>query len=104
MSFRTFMEDCGYKVQTTFWEDFSIADAFGPSAIQNTYNLAFKSWKHNYKYLTELSLVLNHKIWQHYEKHPQLAMLYNTLWRQADQFAMDNLKDDELDYFLEVTD
>ena len=44
MSFRTFMEDCGYKVQTTFWEDFSIADAFGPSAIQNTYNLAFKSW------------------------------------------------------------
>lgn len=103
MSFKTIMKDCGYKVQNTFWEDFSIAETCGQSAIQYTYSLAFKLWKHDYKYLTELVLVLNHKIWQHYKKHPQLAMLYNIFWQQADKFAKDNLKDDELNYFLEVT-
>ena len=63
MTFREFMLENGYELQTTFWNDFSIADRFGLSAIQDTFNRAFKEWKENYKYLTELVLVLNHKIW-----------------------------------------
>ena len=66
MTFRAFMEEAGYKVQTTFWEDFTIADFFGVKAIQDTFDRAFGEWKKDYKYLTELILVLNHKIWQHY--------------------------------------
>ena len=62
MTFREFMLENGYELQTTFWNDFSIADRFGLSAIQDTFNRAFKEWKENYKYLTELVLVLNHKI------------------------------------------
>ena len=68
MTFREFMSENGYTVQTTFWEDFTIADLFGLSAIRDTYNRAFKEWKDNCKFLTELVLVLNHKIWQHYER------------------------------------
>jgi len=29
---------------------------------------------------------------------------YGKLWKEADAYAMDNLKDDELSYFLETTD
>ena len=73
MTFREFMRENGYELQTTFWEDFSIADRFGLSAIQDTFKRAFEEWKNNYKYLTELILVLNHKIWQYYETKPEFA-------------------------------
>ena len=36
MTFREFMLENGYELQTTFWNDFSIADRFGLSAIQDT--------------------------------------------------------------------
>lgn len=98
------MRENGYELQTTFWDDFSIADLFGLSAIQDTFNRAFKEWQEDYKFLTELVMVLNHKIWQYHEKKPEFAMLYNTLYREADQYAMENLKDEELSYFLDVTD
>jgi hypothetical protein len=51
-----------------------------------------------------LVLVLNHKIWQHYKTKPNVAALYDTLWRQADQYAVENLKDEELSYYYDVTD
>ena len=104
MTFREFMKENGNEVKTTFWEDFSIAERFGLSAIQDTFNRAFKEWKEDYEFLTELVLVLNHKIWQYYETRPEIATLYNTLWAQASQYAMEYLKDDELSYYYDVTD
>ena len=94
----------GYEVQTTFWEDFSIADKFGISAVKDTFNRAFNEWKGNYIYLTELVLVLNHKIWQHYEKNEALAKVYNELWEKADAYAVNNLKGEELSHFYNVLD
>ena len=100
-------EVTGYKPVTTFWQDFSIADRFGAGAIRSTYIQAFKEWKGNYKYLTELVMVLNHKIWQHYDpdalENP-LAEVYNELWGAADSWAMDNLKGDELSYYIQTLD
>lgn len=52
----------GYKPISTFYEDFSIADAFGESAIRGTYKRAMASWKTDYKMLTELVMALNWKI------------------------------------------
>ena len=98
-------EAIGYTPITTFWDDFTIADHFGKDAIQDTYNRAFEAWKGDYKYLTELVMVLNHKIWQHYRADNMVySELYDKLWKKADSYAMNNLKDDELRYFLEVTD
>lgn len=88
MTFREFMQENGYELQTTFWNDFSIADRFGLSAVQDTFNRAFEEWKEDYKYLTELVLVLNHKIWQYHENKPEYATLYNTLYIQADQYTV----------------
>lgn len=93
-----------YEFKTTFWSDFTIADAFGTEAIKDTFNRAFKHWKDNYEYLTELVLVLNWKIWQHYEKNETYAKLYNELWIKADNYGLDNLKGDELDYFIRTLD
>lgn len=97
------MED--YEFKTTFWTDFNIADRFGKNAIQDTFNRAFEEWKNNYIYLTELVLVLNWKLWQHYEKgNEDYARLYNDLWQKADLYACDNLKGNELSYFFQTTD
>ncbi|RHB00144.1 hypothetical protein DW910_06910 [Bacteroides eggerthii] len=104
MTFKEFMQENGYELQTTFWEDFSIADRFGLAAVLDTFNRAFREWKGDYKFLTELTLVLNHKIWQYNENRPDMAVLYNTLWEQADQYAKENLKGNELSYYWEVTD
>lgn len=94
----------GYTPKTTFWDDFSIADRFGVSAVKDTYNRAFKEWKSDYIYLTELVMVLNHKIWQHYKSNPQLAKVYNDLWEKTDAWACDNLKGKELQYFYSTLD
>lgn len=94
----------GYKPITTFYQDFSIADWFGESAIRDTFKRAFEHWKGNYKYLTELVMALNWKIWEHYETNERYARVYNELWEKADEYAMDNLKGEELSYFLRTTD
>lgn len=51
------------RVSTTFAMDFAIAEAFGENAVKDTYRRAMRGWKDNYKYLTELVIVLNHRIW-----------------------------------------
>lgn len=94
----------GYTPITTFWQDFSTADTFGVDAVQDTYSRAFQEWKDDYQYLTELILVLNHKIWQHYEHNDALAQVYDSLWRKADQYTANTLTGDELRYYYEVTD
>lgn len=92
-------------VDNTFWMDFTIADASGVNAIKDTYKRAFKEWKSDYQMLTALVVTLNHKIWEHYEHHnDDLAKLYDSLWRQAEDYALTNLKGDELKYYYEITD
>ena len=94
----------GYEMTTTFWNDFTIADFFGKTAIKDTFDRAFAEWKGNYIYLTELVIVLNHKIWQHYERNDAYARLYNYLWEQADLYAQENLEGEELSHFYNITD
>lgn len=94
----------GYEMTTTFWEDFSIADAFGIKAIKDTFRRAFAHWKTNYVFLTELVIVLNYKLWSWYEKNNEVSKVYNDLWEIADAYAMDNLKGKELDFFIKTTD
>lgn len=98
-------EMTGYKPKTTFWQDFSIADAFGVSAIKDTYKRAFKEWKNNYEYVTELVMVLNWKLWYYYQKGNQaLTKLYQELHQEADQWCCENLKGEELRYYYSTTD
>lgn len=96
----------GYEMTTTFWEDFCIADCFGTAGIQGTFDNAFKHWKSDHVFLTELVIVLNLKIWYWYKKcgDCEFSRLYDKLWKQADAYALDHLKGKELDFFIQTTD
>lgn len=93
----------GYEPITTFWQDFSIADKFGIAAIEDTYRRVKSEWKNNCKYWTELCLVLNHKIWQWHETDRQKAILYDKLWREADEMTSE-WSDEEQEYYFRITD
>lgn len=102
----------GYKPVTTYYRDFSIADVFylngmEPESVMDTHNRAWPALKSGFlgvKGLTEYIMVLNWKIHEHYEAHRQLAQLYNKLWQETDDWAMENLTGDDLDYYLATTD
>ena len=100
----------GYTMFTTFWDDFAIAERMGiiVHAIEDTFNRAFKEWKTNYKYLTELVMVLSWKS-SRFSSPPvadieEYSALYAKLFTQARNWALDNLKDEAFAYFWETTD
>ena len=95
----------GYETQTTLYQDFTIADAFGVDAVEDTYNRVFKSWKESVEFMTELSLVLNHKIWEHHHKQDTALMItYDTLWKKHDEWCMSALSDEDIKYYIDITD
>jgi hypothetical protein len=94
----------GYKMQTTFYEDFCIADAFGYQAVKDTYKNAFNSWKHNHVYMTELSMVLNWKMFQYYQSNNIMYDTYRALYEEIDVWCMNHLKGDELVFYIKTTD
>ena len=97
-------EITGYVPITTYYTDFGIAERFGANAIRDTYKRAKKDWGDNVKYFTEIVMVLNWKIWEHNETNKEYALLYNELWEEADDYAMNHFEGKDLDYFLSTTD
>lgn len=94
-----------FEVQTTFWEDFCIADKFGTGAVRDTYKRTLEYAKLDYKYLTELSIVLNHRLWFHYEKGDNtLAKVYDEVWRKCHNYAHKHLQGNELTFYFNATD
>ncbi len=89
----------GYKPRANLYVEFSISEPFGISAIANTYNRLCAEYKNNAVYLTELSMVINWKIYEHYDKEPQFAKFYQSIWEQIDNNCKENLKGEELRYY-----
>lgn len=97
--------EVGYEPQTTFWGDFGVADVLGGAkAIKDTFNRSFKNWKDDKVYGTELAMVLNWKSWEHANKSRELSELYADLYYKLRDYILNNWKDEELSYFLRVTD
>ena len=95
----------GYEFKTTFWQDFSIADAFGAEAVKDTFKRAFEEWKSNVEYVTELAIVTNWKCWKHHERgRSDLSELYGELYYKVSGWCLDNLKGADLAYYLKCTD
>lgn len=98
-------------VKTTFWLDFGIAEMDGVEGVRETYKRAFDEWKDSIEYMTALCIVLNHKIWERYNKlepsefsKDELAKTYDRLWGECDSYILDNFNDDGISYFLSATD
>lgn len=96
-------EMTGYKPISTFYTDFSIADKFGISAIKDTYNRCKKYWCNDYKYLTELVMVMSWKSFEHQNNY-EYCKLYSDLYYELDEYACNTLKGDELSYYFRTTD
>lgn len=64
------------REDTTFCQDFLIAERFGLSAVKDTFLRAFAGWKTSIKYLTELAVVTNQLGWMHYQKNDALSNFY----------------------------
>lgn len=99
-----FEETLGFEFETSFWEEFSIAEQYGAKGVKEHFNIAFPQWKDNLEFLTELVLVLNLKVAVWFGVDDSLGMTYDALWRMADGYAMDNLKGDDLHYYLSTLD
>lgn len=99
------LQEFGYKTITTFWDDFSIADHFGNSAVKGLFKRAFAEWKHDYKYLTELVIVLNYRCWMHYDNgNIALSQIYSDIYNKAANYAETHLKGEEYQYYFDITD
>ena len=101
------MKIAGYKLKTTFYEDFSIADLFFNKdyySVTDTFNRAFNECKNDAVYLTELVMVLNCKVLEHYKTNHDLSEVYNHLWEVADEYACKHLKCKDLEYFYKIID
>ena len=98
----------GYKPKTTFWDDFTIADAFGLAEIRDTFERSFRDWKHNVEYITELVMVLNHKAWHWDGYNEEFMILYSRLYRQYNDLAYDYLEKygtkEDLQYYFSTLD
>ncbi len=94
-----------YEIYTTFGMDFSIADAFGTTAIEDTYKISIDYALSDYRYFAEFVLVLNHKIWQWYQTNEKIARVYDKLWREANSMInQENFSMEELQYIFRYLD
>lgn len=100
----TIEEQTGYKVKTTFYTDFSIAERYGVDAIRSTFEQSFEEWNDNCKYVTELCMVLNWKMFRWFENNDELFNLYKELYTRLDRWCIENLKGDDLEYYYKTTD
>lgn len=103
-AFRANFAETGQAAKTTFYGDLSIAEYYGPKSVQETFNRVLQEWGQNVEYWTEFVICLNWKIWEWNEKNDELAVLYNTLWEQAEDHARETFTGDDLQYYYEITD
>ncbi len=112
-----------WRPQYTFYSDFGIAEFCevymrDRNAVLSTYRNVIKNWASDYKALTEIILVLNHKIWAFYNRVDSgymkvsnqiadyFAKLYNKLYEQAiaEFFKRYENNTTATDYYYRVTD
>ena len=105
MAWKEMVKENGYEPFTTFYSDFTIAELVsGANGVKDTYKRAVDAWSKDTKYVTELVMVLNHKIFEHYSANKTMAAVYNSLWEKLDNWCLDNLKDEDLKYYIRVLD
>ena len=107
MIYEQFLEQfTDWRPVTLYWQRFSIAESFGKEEVERVYHEIFAEAKKDYKLLTELVMILNHKSWQHceYIALSEFCRTYADLFRETKKYAETHLERDELHYFLDTID
>lgn len=100
------MEEVNYESISTFYQDFTIAEFF-KGGLEDTFKRVCKHWIDNYEMFTELIIVLNHKIWEHYNKgNDELSRKYDSMWREAMSIFFEKYEENEevMRYYYQITD
>lgn len=99
---------CGRKMETTFWEDFCIADMYGTRGISDTFRRAFSEWRDYPVYLAELCIVTNHKLWEHFQSgNVAIAKLYEQCWQKCNDYVYGDdstYSDEDRRTYFRITD
>lgn len=119
-TFEQYFQQIGsdYKRITTFASDFAIAECYGDDSIKDTYRRASKEWIEDYKFFTELALVLNWYCWFWYDNgEPGLSALYSDLFykskdtfykawgdKKTDSESLRSYKEEARSYFFHTLD
>ena len=95
-----------YRSKTDLWTRYSIADNDCVKALRSLFKETFEIAKQDYIYLTELVMVLNHRMWYWYGLNPDSPMVaaYTTCYEKAHNWALTHLNRDEIRYYCSVTD
>lgn len=112
-----------WKPKYTFYSDFSIAEYCeiykrDAKAVEDTYNRVIESWGDCIDAMTEVSMVLNHKIWAFYNRVDSGYLgcsdtiadyfegIYYKLWEKCVAFIKKKFADnkDAMSYYYSVTD
>lgn len=102
--FPSFADD-GKRPSTLFYADFKVAEAFGLNAIKETMercgNLATRAPAE----VTELYIVLNHLIWDAYERgNTELRSVYQIVYDRIDGEIVPAWSDADRSRFYQITD
>lgn len=95
----------GYKMQTTFFMDFNIADKFGKQAVIDTAEKSYDQYKDMVVYCKEMVFVLNIKCWQfHHEGNAEMSDLYSELYYKYNDLCLEHLKGNDLREYIDFLD
>ena len=103
------------RESTLFWADFSVADRFGLSAINDTFKRCYYKTR-GYKVVTEFAVVLNNKIWQWHDLAEReenevkraycekVQDLYNRFFQEVVGFVDSSFSEKEAEFYYRITD
>lgn len=97
----------GMKPEYTFFTDFDIACHFGEKAVKDTWKQVKKSWKDDYKAMTEVNIVLNLLCWDYYNHGMQdISKVCADLYYESKEWFYNHYEDNKeaLDWFFKMTD
>ena len=60
--------------------------------------------KNNVVYVAELATVMSWKACFHYKENEEYMLIYSKLYHTIDEWCMNNLKDEDLEYYMKWTD
>lgn len=95
------------KLKTNFFIECCIAEnrSENNTLLIGHIETMFLCWRTNFKLLSELALVLKLKVETHLNFHADgLYDIYKEHFDEVNKFALENLKNEELDYYHKMVD
>ena len=89
---------------TAFMYYFSDAEKYGPEAVKDVFNKAFKELKKDVASFSEFARTISIKAWAWSGTDNELAYVYESLWEKADNYAMTHFKGTDLKYYMEMVE